>query len=184
MVKLVLLICLVCLVALGLACSTSGTPDYSKPDFTITASLPPQDVEYVETHKDNIWAFPASIQIGAAGQDQVTQHYVKGARIIYPLVIHNDAEPKQFYLSYEGMDIARVSVTYLPAPAEAVNWVKFPEPEPYLQAYETREVPVEFFVPKNVYAPTRWEFLVKIDWEQPGFFQRAYAVLFQINMRA
>lgn len=176
------LLAMICVTILAVACG--GITDYSKPDFVITASLPPQSEEYESTHKDSIWVFPASIQIGAVGAEQVFQHYVKGAKIIYPVVLHAGAEPLQFHLSYEGMDSSQISTTYVPAPAEAVKWVTFPEPDPLLAAYETREVPVHFFVPRNAVAPTRWEFLVRVDWEQPGFFRQARAILFQINMRA
>ena len=65
-----------------------------------------------------------------------------------------------------------------------MEWVRFSEPDPYLQAYETRDVLVEFFVPKNASAPARWEFLVRVDWEQEGFFLQARGLLFQINMKA
>lgn len=181
--KVLLVLSLIILSLSGYACSL-GPVDYSKPDMVITADLPGGNVSWESGHQDDIWVFPGSIQIGAVGPQQTTQHYIAGIKIIYPIVIHASGEPVQFHLSYQGLDYTQVSSTYNPSPAEAVNWVRFPQPEPYLQAYETRQIPVEFFVPKNASAPSRWEFAVLVSWEQPGFFQQARAVTFQINMKA
>ena len=176
------IILIMCLAILGLSCSNTA-PDYSKPDMVINADLPQGDATWESANQNSVWVFPSSIQIGAVGPEQVSQHYLSGIKIVYPIVIHASNETLQFHLSYQGVGYDKVSSTYSPSPAGAVGWVSFPEPDPVLQAYETREVPVEFFVPKNASAPPRWEFLVRVDWQQMEFFQQARAVLFQINMR-
>jgi hypothetical protein len=184
MVKFLALILCLEAVALAGCSSTSSSVDYSKPDTVITATLPEGNASWEAVWQNEVWVFPASIQIGATNPDLTSQHYAKGIKIVYPIVIHADEQATQFHLVYQGRDYGDLSSTYLPSPAKAVEWVHFPEPDPYLEAYETREVNVEFFVPKNAVAPIRWEFLVRVDWEQAGFFQQARAILFQINMRA
>ncbi len=179
----ILTIILAALVLMLAGCSSPAAPvDYSQPDTVITASLPPQDPVWEAKWQDEVWVFPASIQIGHTDPMLTSQHYKAGIKIVYPLVIHADEKPTQFHLTYRGRDYGDLSTTYMPSPANAAEWVHFPEPNPYLAAYETREVPVEFFIPKNATAPSRWEFQVRVDWEQEGFFLQARAVLFQINM--
>jgi len=182
----ILAICLIVLALSSLACS--GAPaapvDYSKPDTVITATLPPQDPVWEAKWQDEVWVFPASIQIGSIDPALTSQHYQAGMKIIYPIVIHADEQPTQFHLTYQGRDYGDLSTTYSPSPAKAMEWVSFSDANPYLAANETREVNVEFFVPKNASAPSRWEFLVRVDWEQAGFFLQARGIIFQINMRA
>lgn len=184
--KKILIICLVVLALSSLACSSSPAApvDYSKPDMVITATGEQQDPAWEAKWQDEVWVFPASIQIGSIDPMLTNQHYQAGMKIIYPIVIHADEQPTQFHLTYQGRDYGDLSSTYSPSPAKAIEWVSFSDPNPYLAAYETREVNVEFFVPKNASAPARWEFLVRIDWEQEGFFLQARGLIFQINMRA
>ena len=182
MLRKILVVCLVIL-ALGSACSATSV-DYSKPDITITATKETQNPVWEAKWKDEVWAFPESIQVGHIDPTLTNQHYQAGIKIIYPIVIHADEKPTQFHLTYRGRDYGDLSSTYSPSPAKAIEWVHFPEPDPYLQAYETRDVMVEFFVPKNASAPARWEFLVRVDWEQEGFFLQARGIIFQINMKA
>jgi len=180
------IICLTILALSSSACSSSpaAPADYSKPDTVITATLPPQDPAWEAKWQDEVWVFPASIQIGSIDPSLVNQHYQAGIKIIYPIVIHADEQATQFHLTYLDRDYGDLSSTYLPSPAKAIGWVSFSDPNPYLAAYETREVNVEFFVPKNANAPSRWEFMVRVDWEQEGFFQQARGIIFQINMKA
>jgi hypothetical protein len=182
----ILVICLGILVLSSFACSSLpiAPSDYSVPDMVITAEGEAQNPAWEAQWQDEVWVFPASVQIGHTDPTLTNQHYQVGIKIIYPIVIHADEQPTHFHLSYQGRDYGDLSSTYLPSPAKAIEWVYFPEPNPYLQANETREVMVEFFVPKNASAPARWEFLVRVDWEQEGFFRQARAILFQVNMKA
>lgn len=158
--------------------------DYSKPDNVIIAQLPPGNATWEEKWKDEVWVFPAEIQIGDTNPAMVDKHYRAGVKIIYPIVIHADEQATQFHLAYQGIEEVSVTSTYTPSPAQACQWVYMPEPDPYLQAYETRQVPVEFFVPGNITAaPARWVFLVRVDWDQAEGAKQARAVLFQVNMK-
>jgi len=170
------------LAGLTAGCGVVASTDYSIPDTVITATLPPQDPAWEARWQNEVWVFPPSIQIGHTDPAMVNQHYQAGIKIVYPIVVHAGEQAIQFNLSYRGRDYGDLSSTYTPSPAGAAEWVRFPDPNPYLQANETREIPVEFFVPKNASAPERWEFLVRVDWEQEGFVVQARAVLFQVNM--
>lgn len=180
---LLIVVCSAILALSSLSCSSTPV-DYSKPDIVITATQETRKPDWEAKWKDEVWVFPESIQVGHVNPALTNQHYQAGIKIIYPIVIHADEEPTQFHLTYRGRDYGDLSSTYSPSPAEAIKWVHFSDPDPYLEAYETRDVSVEFFVPKNASAPARWEFMVRVDWEQKGFFQQARGIIFQINMKA
>lgn len=168
---------------LCLACSVIPA-DYSKPDLVITATMEQRNPSWETEWQNEVWVFPKSIQVGHVDPALTNQHYQAGIKVIYPILIHADKNPTQFHLYYKALDYNILTSTYSPAPAKAIEWVHFPEPDPYLEAYETREVNMEFFVPKNASAPARWEFLVRVDWEQAGFFLQARGIRIQVNMKA